>query len=395
MSQILLDHIAKEAEIAITNAKSKNKDRPKTPIEWIHDVLDNLDECFLATHVGKYSHSDSKVSVFSDDLDVKNNGYIITEDPKRQFDIVISNSKFSQTGKLLLLEIEDGRSLIFSIVEEKKEILNIFENLKVDTRKLIQDAKNVFNNLDMRAPDFTENRLRQVFFPVNDDYHLLTVLPSSILLHQLKEQLNSTKKQEEYDEERTDGYIKSKVMITFGGAKPQNISIKNSKDHGEYFLLPSLPPKLAKRKYIYPKKNFFNDSVFLHKDSSILGTFHKLRSITTSNAQIRESLKNSIIQVIEVIFSIAKAICKDKIDWLEQENYVNLPISQKRWFKSIYGEYCLELEDIKILSLDFAIWFSFYYEKKIGESAIKFDDNDVNLCAELFMLMLERNGERQ
>lgn len=383
MSQILYDHIVKSAA-----------EKKKSETDWLHDVLSNLDKCSLATHVGKYSHPDSKVSVFSDDLDVKNDGYVITEEPKEKFDILVTSAGYASAANLLWLVIEDGRKLIYSLLEENRAVLAVFEQFKVDIPKLLQEVRNIAKDLEANSPAFTENRLRQVYFPTSEDYHLLTVLPSSSLLQEMKKSVDARKLSDEDMESKLNSYIKGLTIITYGGTNTINISLGNNKDGGRYYLLPSLPPQIEKRKYRYPKKNFFYETVFIYKQSELFGTFHKLKCIKENNAQIRESLEKIVNQIIHVVFLVATAISKEDISWLDRENYVNLPEYQREWFKSINDGYSLDLEKLEKLSLDFSRWLSFTYKKKFGTEAIVLSDEDVQLYASLFVLAMKKVGEK-
>lgn len=52
--------------------------------------------------------------------------------------------------------------------------------------------------------EYSDGRLKQVYFPINKDYHLLTVLPSSGILIELYKRIQRMQKQESEKKEEKD-----------------------------------------------------------------------------------------------------------------------------------------------------------------------------------------------
>ena len=95
---------------------------------------------------------------------------------------------------------------------------------------------------------------KQLYFPVDStSYHLLSPLYSSALSHALYERITTArfseeakaarkaKRDEKYYIHSTIDYLDIAVQ-TFGGTKPQNVSLLNSKRGGKTYLLNCQPP---------------------------------------------------------------------------------------------------------------------------------------------------------
>lgn len=77
---------------------------------------------------------------------------------------------------------------------------------------------------------------------------------SSFLEH--NKEARQLKKKDEYSENGFDELF-NLTRISYGGTKPQNISVLNSNSAGKVYLLPSLPPSLKKRDVRLPRYDFF------------------------------------------------------------------------------------------------------------------------------------------
>jgi hypothetical protein len=104
-----------------------------------------------------------------------------------------------------------------------------------------------------------------IYFPVGDDYHLLSLLTPSAIVYKLKQRINENfqpfSERNKQEKEKVERAVKDKkelkgdlnsiwnlTAIGYGGTKPQNISVLNNQNGGIAYLLSSMPPILQKRK---------------------------------------------------------------------------------------------------------------------------------------------------
>ena len=99
----------------------------------------------------------------------------------------------------------------------------------------------------------TDYLVKQVYFPTSDGYHLLSVLTPSGLVFELKKRIQElrfsdknkearvAKRNQEFHAEGFDEIL-DLTVFGYGGSKPQTVSVLNSKNRGESYLLPCKPP---------------------------------------------------------------------------------------------------------------------------------------------------------
>ena len=98
-------------EYVIQQADKKDKQ----PKEWLENVIGMMDKCEFATHVGKFTHPDSKVNI----LDYNNEGvegYVTTGGLSSTTDIAI-NAAYLSVANLLLLELENNKTVLDNILD--------------------------------------------------------------------------------------------------------------------------------------------------------------------------------------------------------------------------------------------------------------------------------------
>lgn len=160
----------------------------------------------------------------------------------------------------------------------------LLEHIKQDTelaRQLLTQPTCDYQTLrsgflKMTHVDFeliSSSKIKQVYFHIVDDKcHLLSLLTHSGHLFELRHRIDALWFSDEIRQARecrrqrryhADGYreILGVTAMGFGGSKPQNVSVLNSQNAGEAYLLASLPPKLISKHLRCPKYDFFSESV--------------------------------------------------------------------------------------------------------------------------------------
>lgn len=374
---ILIDYICAAAE-------GKKKDA----VSYLLAVAKNAEKCVLATHIGKFTQPDVKVCAYVPPQANPVKGFIYTAGEKVIADVYLSGGAACiPTAKLLLLELEDGQNVYQHIKLDSEFIRSelqtlIKENKSADTAAIsYDDIRELLLKVKIGS-DFktSDQRLRQVYFPVADDYHLLTVLPSSSLLYTLKtkiNQLNDTRKQAR--DKKSPDYGKSYCELRgltatkYGGTKPQNISLKNSDNGGNAYLLPANPPQLQWQKIYRPHTSFF-DELFAYDFKDSFEDLQHCYSMPKNNDDTRQRVREAEGCIIDEVMARVYALRRLEPNWSENND---LSAAERWWLDSYYFNSPSDTDDyLKEIADKFARWFIFSYRRINKASKFRLNDAD-------------------
>lgn len=65
----------------------------KSPHQWLQEIVDKIDTCTIATHVGKFSHPETKVNVYVRPTQ-STVGYVATDNVDCKADISVSSAAY-------------------------------------------------------------------------------------------------------------------------------------------------------------------------------------------------------------------------------------------------------------------------------------------------------------
>lgn len=361
-------------------AEKKNK----TPGECWESTIQNMGKCQLASHIGKFTNPDSSVALLVQPQE-PDAGYVTTQGCRYREDI-LTPAQYMGSASLLLKNQEDGRNVL-EWAESSPEMLDKeLQRLNLKASALTE-AVSSLQGKSGKDPDETDERLKQVYFPVSADqtYHLLTVLPASSLLLELKQRLRQmsshrrlcySEKEELYGEDCED--ILNLTEIGFGGTKPQNVSALNSRSGGSAYLLPSLPPVFNTRNRKLPKKDFFRNGLLLRMTGDSLRTLHHLFLADRNNLQIRENIRTNVDTIADIVISIAEQMRTEPEGWSREENFAELPESQKIWLDESYREQRLSDERwIDEVGTAFGRWLIYAYSRIAGQEKVGLGDEEL------------------
>lgn len=361
-------------EYIIESAAKKGK----TPAEWFDAMVMHMDECHLASHVGKFTNPDIKATVCSHSKKVA--GYVTTGGSTCSLDI-LTPAQYLGSASLLLSTVTPDKNVLEAVIsrdkelEKELELLSLpIENLQEKVQKMLEDSR--------KEPDATDTHLRQVYFPIAEgEYHLLSVMPSSSLSLEMYRRIRAinghkidcySKKSEAYGKPCEE--VKGLTMIGFGGTKPQNISALNSRRGGKAYLLSSLPPSLHEVKVRIPKSDFFKESIWYKSQSSALYQLHAYMKQERNTMEIRKAIHDLVDEMIDAVLLVAYQIRAGAAGWSEEETYVALPRSQKIWLDDACMEERQDPSWTGEIAASFARWVVFSYEKLLGEEAVSLGD---------------------
>lgn len=361
-------------EYIIESAAKKGK----TPADWFDAMVMHMNECHLASHVGKFTNPDIKTTVCSHSKKVA--GYVTTGGSTCSLDI-LTPAQYLGSASLLLSPVTPDKNVLEAVITRDKELEKELELLSLPIEKLQKKVQEMLED-SQKEPEATDTHLRQVYFPIAEgEYHLLSVMPSSCLALEMYQRIRAinghkidccNKKSENYGKPCEE--VTGLTMIGFGGSKPLNISALNSRCGGKTYLLSSLPPSLPARKIRLPKSDFFRESIWYKQQSSALYRLHAYMKQDRNTIEIRQAIHDLVDEMISAVFFAAYQIRAEKIGWNEEEAYSQLPTAQKIWLDDAYAEERKETSWADDISSSFARWVIRSYEKLLGEDAIKLGD---------------------
>ena len=235
----------------------------------------------------------------------------------------------------------------------------------------------------------TDRLVKQVYFPVKDTYHLLSILTPSGVLSVLKNRVDairfsdSTKEAKEVrrkNEHHATGYddLFDLTVTAYGGTQPQNISAQNSQNAGRAYLLSSVPPSLTKRDIRLPTKDFFRNSLrpFLFKEHFL--ALNKLMKCEVNNHLIRDQISMHINRIVDQVLQQIFKIRQFEIGWSNSDYYLSLPLSQRIFLDDFHLDSRESDTDwIDDISRNFARWILQTYEATLKDNYLALSDNEL------------------
>lgn len=352
--------------------------------KWLPEAAKRAGQISISTHPCTFSHPSARknkngyVTPIIADVQKQNDGFLRSGNVEVQSD-ALGNAAALDVHKFLNLVMSDGQKLITHIELEShlaKSLLSIknytFENLKNGFLKMINSSKDLV----------TSTKIKQVYFPVHEDYHQLSILSNSGLMYHLKERINTMRfgdeikdmrdkrKKGEYSES---GYseIYDLTTIGYGGTKPQNISVLNSQNGGKAYLLRSMPPVLQKREIHFPKSNFFENSIRVWEVSRIFESLYVMSNINYERFKWHNKITEKLHELMDIIIEKMWAVRLVSSEQYYEKNS-KLKLYQKIWLSHLHEEE-REGEDAWLdkLEKDISIWILKSYENHVNKKDFK------------------------
>jgi len=348
----------------------------------------------FATHLAKFSNPSIKMPGIIYQTNPNNDGLLRTGNVHQPaFDIFSNSGAIDHTKELIyvyeFLTIYLDDKMLIEHLQSPDALSNpalqqIFAGLNIKGDDFSAIRERLLLMINYAATNKTSEAIKQVYFPVKDDYHLLSVIYPSAQMSELRKrithlqfsdaakQARKDRKDNKYNPEAiADLYNLTK--IGFGGANKQNISVLNNKHGGDFFLLPCLPPSLKKRRLQPPKQNFFTDSLYANNYQE---EFKKLHCLFSDNDtliiknQRRYWIKYILYKVVEKIWQVRM------IDggWSASETYQRLKPYQKIWLDQAQRDNRQSI-DFDLIRKDCANWLVATYNKTSDKSATRLGDD--------------------
>ena len=347
---------------------------------WLPNAAKRAKQLSMVSHPGKFSHPSAKISSIIASSRRQADGFLRTGNVDAELD-VLGNAAALDVFEFLMLPMRNGKSVLQNLEENTSEIQQQFSLQGYSIDELREGLLAI--KIDSGTGEQTAERIKQVYFLVNDDYHLLSIVTPSGLMFKLKERINDFRFSEHVKQAREAkrnnnlddrGFeeLYDLTVIGFGGTKPRNISVLNKKNNGQAYLLQSLPPALQARTMRSPKRSFFVNTLNPWHYQESFQSFHKLIAVDYNNVNIREGRDKLIQFIISQVIERMWMIRQLSPGWSEGDTFKNLPEWQKHWLDDMYVEQ-RESSDILLVKVaaDLARWFLVSYKKVIGNKASK------------------------
>ena len=358
---------------------------------WLPDAAKRASWLSIVSHPAKFSHPSAKTSSVIYDAERTNDGYLRTGNIGYDLD-VFGNAAAMDVYKFLCLTLDDSQTVLQHLEQDSLAVKQLFDIPTSNYESLRSDFLAVKQS---NGGSSTDALVKQVYFPVNANYHLLSILSPSGLMTQAKNRIDSmrfsdaSKQARECrrkDEFHADGYddIMGLTVTAYGGTQPQNISVLNSQNAGRAYLLMSAPPTIEQRQVRLPARSFFRDSLPVRRFGENFLTLDRLIHSGVNNLDIRAGINNTLKFIIDLVLQQAFRIRASGIGWSDKEHYQVLPLAQRIWLDDKFIEQREQDEAwVEEIAGDFARWIINAYEYLCKDSRTRLSDDEWRELASL------------
>lgn len=335
--QAQLDELLKEQLIARKEAL-----RTEVP-EWLTECAKKAvsvgKPMLKVSHPAKFAHGMVPYSGIYAESTSEKSTYLTTASlNNRYFDIAMSNGALITHGRFLMSPVDD--KTVYEKLEANDDAW-LYE-FTANEEQVATWASGLKHWLDTHPQLIQTSRLKQSFFPVDDTYHLLSPLFSSVLCQKIYERSrynkdNAQRKKARKNDKYADGEtfdLPNLAIMKFGGSQPQNISVGNFERRGEAYLLPCTPPNWVSNFQLPVNSSSLYEGEFDRRAwrftkqlQRYLVKLHKQRS----NKEIRDQVKRSVDEIIDTLLNYVAQIqnLESKIGWTREAG--KLKASHKLW----------------------------------------------------------------
>ena len=318
--------------------------------QWLPDAARRAGHLSMVSHPSKFSHPSAKTSAVIAQATLQADGYVRTGNVHYPLDVFGSAASID-VYKFLALPLSDGKTVLEHLEQETalaQQLLSQAPSVPVS------ELTSQF--LTIKASETqvkTDGLVKQVYFPVDGAYHLLSILTPSGMLTELKERIDTMRFSDASKEARearkhqhyhAQGFndILDLTMTGYGGSKPLNISFFNFKNHGKFYLLASKPPRLDQRTTRLPSRDFFKQTLFVRDFDVYFKSLFELMALDINNMHIRDGIRKVLHKIVDEVMYRAFRVREFAGGWSQTEHYQALPKAQQLWLDAALLEKRLE-----------------------------------------------------
>ena len=318
--------------------------------QWLPDAARRAGHLSMVSHPSKFSHPSAKTSAVIAQASLQADGYVRTGNVSYPLD-VFGSAAAIDVYKFLALSLSDGKTVLEHLEQETalaQQLLSQAPSVPVS------ELTSQF--LTIKASETqvkTDGLVKQVYFPVDGAYHLLSILTPSGMLTEFKERIDAMRFSDASKEARearkhqlyhAQGFndILDLTVTVYGGSKPQNISVLNNQNSGRSYLLPCKPPKLDHRATRLPSRDFFKQTLFVRDFDVYFKSLFELMALDINNMHIRAGIRKVLHKIVDEVMYRAFCVREFAGGWSQTEHYQALPKAQQLWLDAALLEKRLE-----------------------------------------------------
>ncbi|MET1254829.1 type I-F CRISPR-associated protein Csy1 [Aliikangiella maris] len=329
----------------LENLQQKYKDEQEKfkPANWLTDAASRAKQIQLVTHALKYIHGDAKGSniFYQTDNSLPSHNFVSTASLNNPVIDIVGNAAALDVGRLLMQVTHEGKNLVdYILSNDISPLMPIAENQQ-QAEQWFEGFKQVFSS-DVLA---SHKLAKQVYWPIDDCYHLLSPLFASSFAQSIYDKRKDLREVQFNKDEtvKNNGFsvFSNLAVQTFGGTKPQNISQLNSQRGGKNYLLDARPPTWN----TIEKPPFNTESIFLsvyrnkaYKRVKKLQKYLELKFERDSTIEIREYRRSGVDDLIEILLSLAASIHAQPAGWSMSEE-CQLSLEEQLWLDPKRAEF--------------------------------------------------------
>jgi len=364
--------------------KRRDEQEKFKPVNWLTDAANRAKQIQLVTHALKYIHSDAKGSsiFYQVNESAENYNKFISSSSISKCEIdIVGNAAALDVGRLLVQVNYNDHTLVDCILADDISSLIPIAESEQQAQSWFDGFKQVFSSSALSS----HHLAKQVYWPVDGGYHLLSPLFASSFAQTIYDKRKTMRElQFSKDEEiKADGYhfFPNLAVQTFGGTKPQNISQLNSQRGGKNYLLDARPPLWES----INKPPLKTESVFksafpqkAYKRAKRLQKYLERVFGPRNNINIRDYRKTGVDDVVEILMLFAASIQSLPAGWSQDDN-CNLPLEEKLWLDPKRAKFDIDFQNEmdkkqwhEQIATRFATWFNAILEsKKLALGAVE------------------------
>ena len=362
MTQAVMEYLAERRKNWLDKRLSAGMDEAETLVleteanekfslaQWLPDAARRAGHLSMVSHPSKFSHPSAKTSAVIAKASLQADGYVRTGNVNYPLDVFGSAASID-VYKFLALPLSDGKTVLEHLEQETALAQRLLSQApSVPVSELTSQF------LAIKASETqvkTDGLVKQVYFPVEGAYHLLSILTPSGMLTELKERIDALRFSDASKEARearkhqlyhAQGFndILDLTVTVYGGSKPQNISVLNNQNSGRSYLLPCKPPKLDQRTTRLPSRDFFKQTLFVRDFDVYFKSLFELMALDINNMHIRDGIRKVLHKIVDEVMYRAFCVREFAGGWSQTEHYQALPKAQQLWLDAALLEKRLE-----------------------------------------------------
>lgn len=298
------------------------------PKQWLSKNCDNASSVSFATHVAKLTHSKIDTPSLFDEVNDMKHGLLTTSSlTNKVIDGAVAGNQFAPIFQFLELEL-NGKKLAERLTEDN-QIFSVFEDEKNSADHWMDGFRASLKSKSLA----THHLSKQVYFPVENDYHLLSNMISSSLAHHIFESVfddgqkpvKAAFNKNKYHEFIRIRYThRSQLSVT--ASNHSNASQLNGRRGGKLHLLSNQPPtwKTQLEPPTYKKSlfnNLYNSNIKIEIDymRDFLIRFKNLE-LSIKDPKRKHHLERWVNNIIDEFLFYVGSIQNLSAGWSDTEN---------------------------------------------------------------------------